>query len=99
MPMFRRTYYATSPDSMQGASNEQLRQRYAVEDLFAADALTLHYTHFERMVVGGAAPARERTALPAQSEPASALGKPLLERRELAAINVGGGEGAISQLR
>jgi len=96
MPPYRRTYYATSPDSMNGATNEQLRQRYVVDDLFTPDALALHYTHFERMVVGGAAPVRERITLPAQTEPASAVGKPWLERRELAAINVGGGEGAIT---
>lgn len=96
MTIYRRTYYATSPDSMLGATNEQLRQRYVLDELFPADGLALHYTHFERMIVGGAAPVRERVTLPLQTEPASAAGKPLLERRELAAINVGGGEGAIT---
>jgi 4-deoxy-L-threo-5-hexosulose-uronate ketol-isomerase len=71
MPTYRRTYYATSPDSMNGATNDQLRQRYVVDDLFTGDALTLYYSHFERMVVGGAAPVRERVTLPAQLEPAA----------------------------
>ena len=34
--MFRKTYHATHPDMMAGASNEQLRERYLIADLFAA---------------------------------------------------------------
>ena len=28
--MFRKTYHATHPDMMDGASNEQLRERYLI---------------------------------------------------------------------
>lgn len=94
--MYRKTYYATHPDSIYGATNEDLREHYLIGDLFAENELRLNYTHFERIVVGGAMPAGEKLSLPLQTEPASAKDKPFLERRELGAVNVGKGAGAIT---
>jgi 4-deoxy-L-threo-5-hexosulose-uronate ketol-isomerase len=94
--MYNKTYYATDPASVRGVSNEELRQRYLITGLFAADQLQLNYLHYERFVIGGAAPVREPVSLPPQQEPASAKGRPFLERREMAAVNIGAGTGFVS---
>ena len=94
--MFERTYYATHPDMMECVSNEELRDRYLIQDLFREGECVLNYTHADRFVIGGVAVAADAVHLPAQTEPPSAAGHPFLERRELAIVNVGTVEGAVT---
>jgi 4-deoxy-L-threo-5-hexosulose-uronate ketol-isomerase len=94
--MFERTYYATHPDMMECVSNEELRDRYLVEGLFREGECVLNYTHADRFVIGGVVVGAAEVRLPDQTEPASAAGKPFLERRELAVINVGEAEGHVT---
>lgn len=94
--MYLRTYYATDPASMAGASNDDLRNRYLIPDLFADDQIRLNYLHYERLVIGGAAPVSQPVSLPRQTEPASAKDKPFLERREMGVVNVSDSNGLVT---
>jgi 4-deoxy-L-threo-5-hexosulose-uronate ketol-isomerase len=93
--VFDKTYHATHPDMMDAVSNDDLRARYLVAGMFKDGEIVLNYSHNERFVIGGAVPAGKTLKLPDQTEPKSAVGHPFLERRELAAVNIGG-DGAIT---
>jgi 4-deoxy-L-threo-5-hexosulose-uronate ketol-isomerase len=94
--VYAKTYYAAHPDMMDGASNEELRDRHLIEGLFRTDEVVLTYSHGERFIIGGAVPGAGTLALPTHDAPASAAGHPLLERRELGIVNIGGGAGIVT---
>lgn len=91
--MFVKNYQATHPDMMDGATNQQLVDRYQVSGLFVENEIQLNHTHNERMVIGGAFPVSAAVTLLDQTVPSPA---PFLERRELGIVNVGGGAGKVT---
>ncbi len=87
--MFDKTYHATHPDMMTCVDNDELADRYRVGGMFEDGTVHLNYSHNERFVIGGAVPADGVLKLPNQTVPQSASGHPFLERREMAAVNIG----------
>lgn len=94
--MYQKTYYATHPESIFGATNEELRELYLIEELFREGELQLNYSHFDRVAVGSAVPTGEKLSLPTIEEPESLKGKPFLDMREMGAVNIGEGRGRIT---
>jgi 4-deoxy-L-threo-5-hexosulose-uronate ketol-isomerase len=92
---YDKVFYATHPTMMVGASNQDLRDRYLIENLFVAGAVKLNYLHQERLVIGGAAPFDTAIVLPPLAEPPSQAGQPFLANREMGVVNVGQGAGRV----
>jgi len=88
--VFSKTFYATHPDMMDGVSNDDLRDRYLVSGMFRDGEINLNYSHNERFIIGGAIPGAGELELPVQTEPSGSNGRPFLERREAAIVNIGG---------
>jgi 4-deoxy-L-threo-5-hexosulose-uronate ketol-isomerase len=74
------------PQDMAGLTTQQLRDTFAVTNLFTPSELRGVFTDLDRLVVGGAMPLQP-VELPNHKETGRAF---FLERRELGAINVGG---------
>lgn len=80
--------FAISPAEAAGMDTQQLRHNFLVQNLMVAGTLQLVYTHYDRMIVGGAVPAEGKPlVLP---NPGELRADYFLERREMGIINVGG---------
>jgi 4-deoxy-L-threo-5-hexosulose-uronate ketol-isomerase len=79
--------FAISPAEAAAMDTEALRENFLVENLMKPGELTLVYTHYDRMIVGGVVPTDKAIAL---SNPAELRAEYFLERREMGIINVGG---------
>jgi len=79
--------WAVSPDSAAQMATDELRDNFLIESLFETDSIRLVYTHYDRMIVGGAVPTNGALLLEAIKPTGT---KTFLERRELIAVNIGG---------
>ena len=72
-------------------STGELRSNFLIENLMVDDELRLVYSHYDRVIVGGAKPVSKTLSLETQDELKADY---FLQRRELGIINVGG-EGTV----
>ena len=79
--------FAIGPRETATLNTSGLREHFLIENIFSAGEIELTYTHYDRMIVGGAQPAGAALTLPC---PESLKASSFLERRELGALNVGG---------
>lgn len=79
--------FQNSPAETRQMNTAQLRDHFLVQSLMADDQLNLVYSHYDRVIVGGACPRQQTLVLPNEPELRSTC---FLERRELGIINTGG---------
>ncbi|TRC71017.1 5-dehydro-4-deoxy-D-glucuronate isomerase [Mesorhizobium sp. WSM4307] len=79
--------FAIDPVAAAAMGTDELRHNFHIGDLFQPGRINLTYTHYDRMVVGGAMPVATALRLEA-IKPTGTKG--FLDRRELIAVNIGG---------
>jgi len=79
--------YAGHPNDVKNYDTEKLRKEFLIENVFLPDEISLVYSMYDRLIVGGAMPVKKSLRL----ESADELKAPyFLERREMGMINIGG---------
>lgn len=79
--------YAAHPQDAKSYDTTRLRKDFLIEKIFVADEVNMVYSMYDRLVVGGAMPVKEKLQL----EAIDPLKQPIfLCRRELGIFNVGG---------
>ena len=79
--------YAAHPEDAKSYDTQRLRKDFLMEKLFSTDEVNMVYSMYDRLVVGGAMPVKEKLHL----EAIDPLKQPVfLCRRELGIFNVGG---------
>lgn len=90
--MHTTTHYAADPSDFKSYGTERIRNSFLLNNLFADDEIVTHYSHYDRLIVGGVKPVTK----PLHLESLEILKADyFLQRREIGIINVGC-EGAIS---
>lgn len=79
--------FQNSPAETRQMTTAQLRENFLVQNLMQDDSVQLVYSHYDRVIIGGAKPVNKTLALPNHPELRADF---FLQRRELGIINVGG---------
>ncbi len=79
--------HESSPREVASMNTAELRAHFLVEKLFQTEEIKLTYSHYDRMMIGGAMPGTEAITLPNLDELKADF---FLQRREIGIINVGG---------
>ncbi len=79
--------FQNSPNEVKQMTTAQMREHFLVQQLMVRDELKLVYSHYDRMIIGGAVPTGYSIEL---SNPDELRASFFLERREMGVINVGG---------
>ena len=80
------TRYAIDPATTKTLDTEQLRSHFHIGGLFVEGESKLVYSHYDRLVIGGAVPGNGTLTLDKVPETGTAS---FLERRELGVLNIG----------
>ncbi|MBB5395907.1 5-dehydro-4-deoxy-D-glucuronate isomerase [Mucilaginibacter sp. AK015] len=79
--------HSVHPGDFKTYQTEQIRDRFLIDDLVKADRVNCVYTHYDRMIIGGAHPVSKTLVLENYDNLKAGY---FLERRELGIINVAG---------
>ncbi|CAN5529103.1 5-dehydro-4-deoxy-D-glucuronate isomerase [soil metagenome] len=79
--------FQNSPKETASMNTAELRQHFVCESLMQDDQISLVYSHYDRMIIGGAKPVNTTIVLENEDELKAEY---FLERREMGIINVGG---------
>lgn len=79
--------YAAHPDDVKNWDTARLRKEFLIENIFEPEEIFLVYSMYDRYMVGGAMPVKDKLKLETDSVLKSGS---FLERREMGIINIGG---------
>ena len=79
--------FQNSPKETSQMNTQELREIFLVQGLMKPGSIELVYSHYDRLIIGGAVPTSAALVLPNEDE---LKAKFFLERREMGIINIGG---------
>ncbi len=79
--------YAVHPDDFKNYDTERLRKEFLVDNIFNPDEISLVYSMYDRLIVGGVMPVSKQLVLESPDELKS---EQFFDRREMGLINIGG---------